>query len=253
MEEFPTGGDYGLMQIIGVRVAGGAPVFVRPLAHGADPHRLAWELGYRIVRPLSATGVGDELTFTVQVSAHGKRISTRGVPRVRQVDPGLTPEETEEPMLRQRLAAYSIVLSDAGLLATQFSDLTAVAGTWGLPGGGIDEGENPSQAAIREVAEETGQHLEISHLLDIQTDHWIGRAPSGVIEDFHAVRIIYAGICPDPTEPIVNDAGGTTAAAAWFPLRDWHRQHWTSGFRALLDRHLPSLVVQFGFRGHRIF
>ena len=49
------------MQIVGVVVAGGPGVFVRPLVHGTDPHRLAWELGYRIVRPLSATGMGDVL------------------------------------------------------------------------------------------------------------------------------------------------------------------------------------------------
>lgn len=243
-------GHHGWMQIIGVTVAGGAPVFVRPLDHGADPHRLAWELGYRIVRPLSATGIGDGLTFTVQISAHGKSVAHRGQHRVRQVDPGLTAADTADPVLRQRLAAYGIVLSRRGLLATQFSDRTAVPGLWGLPGGGIDEGENPSQALIREVAEETGQLLEISHLLDIQTDHWIGRAPSGVIEDFHAVRIIYAGSCSEPADPVVHDSGGTTAGAAWVPLREWHRMHWTAGFRALLDRHLPALALQFGYR-HR--
>lgn len=236
-----------------MRVPGGAPVFVDRLEHGTDPHRLAWDRGYRIVRPLSATGVGDSLTFTVQVGAHGKRVAHRGPQRVRQVDAGLTADEIEHPVLRQRLAAYAIVVSHRGLLATQFSDRTAVPGSWGLPGGGIDRGENPSQAVIREVAEETGQELEISHLLDIQTDHWIGRAPSGVIEDFHAVRIIYAGVCPDPSDPIVHDEGGTTADAAWVPLREWHRTHFTAGFRALLERHLPALVSQFGFRSHRLF
>ena len=40
-----------------------------------------------------------------------------------------------EPVVRQRLAAYSIVLSDRGLLATEFSERTAVPGSWGLPGG----------------------------------------------------------------------------------------------------------------------
>ncbi len=37
------------------------------------------------------------------------------------------------PPLRQRVAAYGIVLSERGLLATQFSDRTAVPGLWGLP------------------------------------------------------------------------------------------------------------------------
>ncbi|MFT4294036.1 MAG: NUDIX domain-containing protein [Micropruina sp.] len=236
------------MQIVGVVVAGGASVFARPLEHGADPHQLAWELGYRIVRPLSATGQGDELTLTVQVSAHGRAVSSRGLRRRRALDPGLTEDELGDPLVRQRLAAYAIVLSRRGLLATEFSERTAVPHSWGLPGGGIDPGENPSQAVIREAVEETDQHVEISQLLDVQTDHWIGRSPRGVVEDFHAVRIIYAATCPEPTDPVVRDVGGTTASARWVPLNQWHRLHWAAGSRALLDRHLATLAARFGYR-----
>lgn len=233
------------MRIIGVEVAGGAPVFTGPLPHGADPHRLAWELGYRIVRPLSATGSAPELTLTVQVGRHGRSSSLRA-PKTRSMDPDLDLASAEPPVVRQRLAAYGIVLSARGVLATQFSDLTAVPGLWGLPGGGIDLGESPSQALIREVAEETGQEPDISHLLDVQTDHWIGRSPSRVVEDFHAVRIIYAARCPNPTDPVVHDSGGTTAAAAWVPIDRWAQVAWSSGTRALLDRHLIELSRSVG-------
>ncbi|MEZ5089104.1 MAG: NUDIX domain-containing protein [Micropruina sp.] len=236
------------MQIVGVVVAGGSSVFARRLEHGADPHRLAWGLGYRIVRPLSATGQGDDLTLTVQVSAHGRPVSMRGPQRRRTPDPSLDEEAVVEPRVRQRLAAYAIVLSQRGLLATEFSERTAVPHSWGLPGGGIDQGENPSRAAIREAVEETGQHIEIAHLLDIQTDHWIGRSPAGIVEDFHAVRIIYAATCPEPTNPVVHDVGGTTASARWVPLPQWHRMHWAAGTRALLDRHLLHLAGQLGYR-----
>jgi 8-oxo-dGTP pyrophosphatase MutT (NUDIX family) len=239
------------VQILGVAAAGGSPVFARPLAHGADPHRLAWELGYRIVRPLSAQGGGDDLSVTVQVSAHGRPITALGPQRVRQVDPGLKLDPRVEPVRRQRLAAYGIVLSDRGILGTEFSDRTAVPGLWGLPGGGIDPGENPSQTVIREVLEETGQRIHLSHLLDIQTDHWIGRAPNGVIEDFHAVRIIYAATSADPVEPFVQDIGGTTAATAWIRLSEWPRTPWAAGARALLDRHLPTLITTYRYRKNR--
>jgi 8-oxo-dGTP pyrophosphatase MutT (NUDIX family) len=228
------------MRIIGVEVAGAPPVFTGSLPHGADPHRLAWELGYRIVRPLSATGCAPDLTLTVQVGRHG-RSSALQPPKTRSIDPDLDLATEAEPVVRQRLAAYGIVLSSLGLLATQFSDRTAVPGLWGLPGGGIDPGESPSRALVREVAEESGQELEMSHLLDVQTDHWIGRSPARVIEDFHAVRIIYAASCPNPTEPVVHDRGGTTAAASWVPLDQWARVPWSSGARALLERHLREL------------
>ena len=231
------------MRIIGVEVAGGTPVFSRPLAHGADPHRMAWELGYRIIRPLSATGSIPDLTLTVQVGRHGRRVSHRGQQRTRTMDPDLVLTPDQEPVTRQRLAAYAIVLSSEGILGTEFSDRTAVPGLWGLPGGGIDVGENPSQAVTREVAEETGQSLELSHLLDLQTDHWIGRSPLGVIEDFHAVRIIYAARCSVPSTPEVHDRGGTTASAAWIPLQQWDATPWATGARSLLERHLRQLAA----------
>jgi 8-oxo-dGTP pyrophosphatase MutT (NUDIX family) len=229
------------MRIIGVEKPGGSPVFTGTLGHGADPHRLAWEKGYRIVRPLSATGGAPDLTLTVQVGRHG-RSSVLAPPRTRSMDPDLDVNGGAPPVVRQRLAAYGIVLSSRGVLATQFSDLTAVPGLWGLPGGGIDPGESPNQALIREVAEETGQDPDISHLLDVQTDHWIGRSPAKVVEDFHAVRIIYAASCAVPSDPIVNDSGGTTADASWVPLDRWSQVAWASGARALLDRHLRDLA-----------
>ncbi len=230
------------MRIIGVEVAGGAPVFSRVLPHGADPHRLAWERGYRIIRPLSVSGHAPDLSLMLQVARHGRRVNHRAVPRTRSTDPGLELTADITPVVRQRLAAYAITLSPLGILATQFSDKTAVPGMWGLPGGGIDDGEAPAQAVVREVDEETGQLLEISHLLDVQTDHWIGRSPTGLVEDFHAVRIIFAGRCAAPTEPVVHDIGGTTAAAAWVPLVRWASLPWSSSARSLLERHLQVVA-----------
>ena len=231
------------MRIIGVQAAGGAPVFSAILPHGEDPYRLAWEHGFRIVRPLSASGTWPDLQLTVQVSAH-QRDRTLREPRRRTMDADLDPDSfAVPPTPRQRVAAYGIVVSDLGLLATQFSDLTAVPGLWGLPGGGIDPGESPSQAVIREVTEETGQQLSISQLLDVQTDHWIGRAPSGVVEDFHAVRIVYAGRCAAPSAAIVHDVGGTTAAAEWIDLNQWTQRPWSSWARLILERHLPGLLA----------
>lgn len=230
------------MRIVAVRVPGGRPVFSATLPHGVDPQRLAGERGFQIVRPLSAAGSAPELTVTVQVV---RRAGDGRLPpvRPRAMDRGLDPADAAEPVVRQRLAAYGIVLSERGLLATQFSELTAVPGSWGLPGGGIKAGELPSEALTREVEEETGQSLEITQLLDVQSDHWIGRSPAGVVEDFHAVRIIYAGRCGRPSTPVVYDVGGTTSDAVWVRLDDWQRQPWTASARSLLDRHLADQVA----------
>jgi 8-oxo-dGTP pyrophosphatase MutT (NUDIX family) len=43
-------------------------------------------------------------------------------------------------------------------------------GNWALPGGAIDLGESMTQAAVREVKEETGIDCEITGLIGIYTD-----------------------------------------------------------------------------------
>lgn len=229
------------MQIVGVPAAGWAAVVTLEVGHGDDPHRLLWEHGYWVQRLLSVAGAGPEIVITAQVVPH-RRSRAEWPVRVRGLDPDLDLKSHAELVRRQRIAAYAIVLSPLGLLATQFSARTAVPGLWGLPGGGVDEGEAPAQTVVREVAEETGQSVVLDHVLDLQSDHWVGRAPNGVVEDFHALRVIYSAWAPEPTEPVVLDVGGTTAAARWVAVDRWRHFSWTAGFRAQLAKHLDELT-----------
>ena len=223
------------MRVIGV-AAKQREVFDRRLEHGVDPRVLAYEAGWVVLRPVEAgLDEHDELRLVLRVR---HRRQGDGHPRTRRPgrDRGLKLAVDEEPVVRQRFAAYAVVESRRGLLATEYSDLTAVAGRWGMPGGGLDEGEAPVAAVVREVDEETGQVVEVGDLVLVQSSHWVGRSPRGGVEDFHAVRLIYRATCPDPTEPVVHDQGGTTAAARWVPLETWQDLTWTANWRQALRR-----------------
>lgn len=206
------------------------------LGHGEDPHLAVWQHGLQLTRPLSARAEQGEVVVTVLGAPHSHgRVHLR---RPRGIDPDLRLAPGEKPEVRQRLAAYGIVRSSRGILATEFSRRTHVPGQWGLPGGGIEPGEDPAETVRREVWEETGQVVRVRGIVDLQSDHWVGRAPNGIAEDFHAVRLVFVADCDDPTDPVVHDVGGTTSDARWVPVESWRSVHWSAGARSLLDKHV---------------
>ena len=207
------------------------------LGHGQHPEVVLGDLGWAPDAPASAIVRDDgalEIAFRVS-PLDGIRPRVAPVPR----DPGVGDDEVGEPY--QRVAAYAVVTSERGLLLTQFNTQTHVAGDWGLPGGGLDEGESPADGVHREVWEETGQRIELGELVTVQSQHWVGRAPGGVLEDFHAVRIVYAATCPEPTDVVIHDVGGTTSDARWVPFDELDSYPLTTSWRRLaLLQHLRA-------------
>lgn len=68
---------------------------------------------------------------------------------------------------RVRVGVGVIVLDSRGwILLEKRSD----CGMWGLPGGRIEPGESVTEAAVREVKEETGLNVEITRLLGVYSE-----------------------------------------------------------------------------------
>lgn len=128
------------------------------------------------------------------------------------------PSHDEVAVRRQRLAAYAVCLRDGAVLLAQLSHRTGWPGVWTLPGGGVDHGEHPRDAVVREVHEETGLEVEVGHLLDVDSLHFTGHAPDGTLEDYHSVRLVFRGDVRGTAEPRVLEVDGSTAASAWVPL-----------------------------------
>ncbi len=128
-----------------------------------------------------------------------------------------------QPFRLQRVAAYAVVTRHRDgaeqLLLTRLSPRAAHPGRWTLPGGGIDHGELPSLALAREVEEECGLACTVGELVGVHDTHFAGTAPSGRIEDFHGVHLLYRATVADG-EPAVVEHDGTTDAVAWVPIAD---------------------------------
>lgn len=118
----------------------------------------------------------------------------------------------------QRFAAYAVAHDLQGrLLLTRISDGYPGAGHWHLPGGGTDYGEQPGEALMRELFEETGQRGRLTGLLGVASHRDpASLGPEGYPIDWHGVRAFYRVVVDRPTTPQVFDAGGSTAQALWF-------------------------------------
>jgi 8-oxo-dGTP diphosphatase len=135
-----------------------------------------------------------------------------------------------------RLAAYGVCIVDDRMLLARYVSPDRTRRHWTLPGGRVEHAEDPYQAVVREVAEETGYAVEVERLLGVDSRcwhvHWIG--PSG--GELHAVGVFYAvGIRGGELR---DEIGGSTDRAAWFALSEIRQ----------LER---AVIVDIGLTMHR--
>jgi 8-oxo-dGTP diphosphatase len=114
-----------------------------------------------------------------------------------------------------RVGAYAVVVRDGEVLLARW--VTGDMPRWTLPGGGLDHGEDPRDAAVREVEEETGYRVELRQLLTVESFRGLVQRPDGPV-DHQAICIIYtAEVVGGELRP---EVGGSTDTAGWFPLTD---------------------------------
>ena len=114
---------------------------------------------------------------------------------------------------RTRIAAYALIRDDIDrvLLCRLSKQVPQWVGFWTLPGGGIEFGEHPEAAMVREVREETGFIVESTGLAGVDSlrrtvdDH-----------EFHSIRILYHARIVGGA--LTHEAAGSTDRCEWHAL-----------------------------------
>lgn len=109
--------------------------------------------------------------------------------------------------MRTRVAAYAVCVQDGALLLVRLSARTTALGQWAMPGGGLEWGEAPADAVLRELREETGLEGEVEQLLDVTS---FADVEVHSICVFYRVRVTGGALR--------DEVGGTTDVARWVPL-----------------------------------
>lgn len=172
---------------------------------------------------------------------------------------------------RQRVAAYAVIIRDNRILLSRLAPRISREPLWTLPGGGLDHGEDPRAAVVREVWEETGLEATVSSEARVYSMH-NARARFGKNKaDYHALRIVFEGWVPaDSPPPRVVEEDGSTVDAAWLPLPDVlsgevpvtslvsealadheHAQHQRLAAYALIRRGGDVLLTRLSGRAHQ--
>jgi ADP-ribose pyrophosphatase YjhB (NUDIX family) len=120
-----------------------------------------------------------------------------------------------------RVASYALCVDGDRILLSRIAQGATASsdGMWTLPGGGVDFGEHPRDAAVRELAEESGLAGEVVELADV--DSWRGRfvnPEDGVDTDFHGIRIIYRVRAVGGE--LRDEIGGSSDTCAWVRQSD---------------------------------
>jgi ADP-ribose pyrophosphatase YjhB (NUDIX family) len=113
-----------------------------------------------------------------------------------------------------RVAAYGVIVRDGRVLLAHWNQ-DGRSG-WTLPGGGLEPGEDPADAARREIWEETGFVAELHEVLGVDSIVIAAEDRLSGAGALHGLRVVYRATVTGGA--LRNELDGSTDEAAWFAL-----------------------------------
>jgi len=108
-------------------------------------------------------------------------------------------ESGADPATPRRAATVVLIRPDCGVFLMRRLRGMAFGGMWAFPGGALEQGESPAQAAVRELHEETGVSVEQDSL--VPWHRWL----TPVFEPRRFDTYFYLAALPDGQEPHLPD------------------------------------------------
>ncbi len=122
-----------------------------------------------------------------------------------------------QPQRVTRTSAYAVCGCAGDLLLVHQIAPGPAQGHWTLPGGGIEFGEEPASAVVRECQEEVGLTPLIGDVLGVHSDTYESR--EGI--PHHGIRLLYRATFANPSRPVpVAPHDGEIDRVGWFPRTD---------------------------------
>jgi 8-oxo-dGTP diphosphatase len=124
----------------------------------------------------------------------------------------------------QRVGSYAFITAEDHVLLSLLNR-GPNRGKWTLIGGGIEFGESPLNALMREIEEEAGIRTTVKPvLLEVFSHDYLLKDTDGTIKHMHFIGVVHTLKLPKMLPNKLDGDGSSSDGTRWFPLATLHLQ-----------------------------